>query len=215
MDRIIIFIVSGCLGVISSITYFYLKFRSQKEYLKFTSNEIARLESSINVEIKDISADELRLTKAGEELLLLIDETLLAKKDKDFFLVIAEDVVSNLVNKLDFTANVVANYSNEETMDDSLIILVDINGENLSELIGKKAEVLNSLQFIASLIVSKRAERWIQLVVDVEGYRTRRESQIKKLANRASIQVFQKEENQTLEGRVLDKTKSKIAIRKK
>lgn len=227
MDRIITLVVSGCLGVISSAVYFYLRFRTQKEYYKSINNEIIKLESSLNVEIATTNVDEFKLTQAGKELLLLIYETSVINEgninrhvdvgeEKDFLLAVTEDVVKNLIENMGFKANIVANFSDEETTNDApIIIRVDITGEDLSELIGKKAETLNSFQYIASLIVAKRLDRWIQLVVDIEGYRTRRESQIRQLANRVAKQVFQTGENQPLEHKDLDETESKITIKKK
>jgi hypothetical protein len=49
-------------------------------------------------------------------------------------------------------------------------ILVDVNGDDLSILIGPKAETLNALQYIAGLIVGKEVGHSIPLVVDVEGF---------------------------------------------
>jgi spoIIIJ-associated protein len=61
-------------------------------------------------------------------------------------------------------------------------ILIDVRGEDLSILIGRRAETLNALQYISSLIVSKELGRPLSLVIDVEGYRARREGQIRQLS---------------------------------
>ena len=51
-------------------------------------------------------------------------------------------------------------------------ILVDVNGKDLSVLIGKRSETLNALQYISRLIVSKELGENVTLVIDVEGYRS-------------------------------------------
>ena len=66
---------------------------------------------------------------------------------------------------------------------------VDIQGDDLSILIGRKAETLNALQFITKLIPGKELEKSIPIIVDVEGYRKRRELQIRQLAKRVADQV--------------------------
>jgi spoIIIJ-associated protein len=69
----------------------------------------------------------------------------------------------------------------------------------LSILIGRHAETLNALQYIASLIISKEIGRSIPLVVDVEGYRARRESQLRQLARRMAEQAVRTGRRQVLE----------------
>jgi spoIIIJ-associated protein len=68
-------------------------------------------------------------------------------------------------------------------------IHVDIHGDDLSILIGRKAETLNALQFIAKLILGKELEKSVPLNIDVEGYRKRRDRQIRQLATRVANQV--------------------------
>lgn len=78
-------------------------------------------------------------------------------------------------------------------------ILIDIQGDDLSILIGRRAETLNALQYILGLIISKEAQHWIQVVVDVEGYRARREKQLRQLARRMAEQAVRTGKRQILE----------------
>ena len=55
---------------------------------------------------------------------------------------------------------------------------MDIRGNDLSVLIGRRSETLSAFQYIASLIVGKEEQQFVQLTVDVEGYRDRREKQL-------------------------------------
>lgn len=109
-----------------------------------------------------------------------------------------ENVVSKLIHHMGLSAQVSAHYDESSTAD-RRIILVDVRGDDLSALIGRHAETLTAFQHIASLIVGKQTQNWVQLVVDVEGYRSRREKQIRQLANRMADQVTKTGRKVTME----------------
>lgn len=109
-----------------------------------------------------------------------------------------EDVVSKLIHHMGLKAQVSAHYD-ETSADDRRVIQVDVRGDDLSALIGRHAETLTAFQHIASLIVGKQTEQYVQLIVDVEGYRARREKQIRQLANRMADQVTKTGKKVTME----------------
>jgi spoIIIJ-associated protein len=109
-----------------------------------------------------------------------------------------EAVISKLLHLLNLEAQVSANYGDSER-DDRRNIHVDIRGKDLSVLIGRRSETLSAFQYIASLIVGKESQQFVQLVVDVEGYRDRREKQLIQMANRMADQVIKNGRRQTLE----------------
>jgi spoIIIJ-associated protein len=78
-------------------------------------------------------------------------------------------------------------------------ILIDITGPDLGILIGRRAEILNAMQYLVNQMVSKKTEHWVQVVVDVEGYRARREHQLRQLARRMADQVIKTGRRQSLE----------------
>jgi len=78
-------------------------------------------------------------------------------------------------------------------------VLIDIEGNDLSFLIGRKAETINALQYITSLIVDRECGRWVPLQIDVQHYRKRREDELRKLAQRISEQVTSTGRKQVLE----------------
>ncbi len=110
----------------------------------------------------------------------------------------AEDVISKLIHHMGMKAQVSAHYD-EDSTEDRRIIQVDVRGDDLSALIGRHAETLVAFQHIASLIVGKQTEHYVQLIVDVEGYRARREKQIRQLANRMADQVTKTGRKVTME----------------
>ncbi len=110
----------------------------------------------------------------------------------------SEEVVSKLIHHLGMKAQVSAHFD-ESSNDDHRNILVDVRGEDLSALIGRHAETLNAFQHVASLIVGKETQQWVQLTIDVEGYRARREKQIRTLARRMADQVTKTGKKATME----------------
>jgi spoIIIJ-associated protein len=109
-----------------------------------------------------------------------------------------ESVVSKMLHLLDLQAQVSAHYGLTER-DGRRNINVDIRGSDLSVLIGRRSETLSAFQYIASLIVGKEEQQFVQLTVDVEGYRDRREKQLVQMANRMADQVTKSGRRQTLE----------------
>jgi spoIIIJ-associated protein len=112
---------------------------------------------------------------------------------------VAQETVSEMLEKMHIQANVTASYGEVDDVRGTRAILVDINGNDLSVLIGKRSETLNALQYISRLIVSKELNDNITLVIDVEGYRTRRERQLRLLAHRMAEQASKTGHKQTLE----------------
>jgi spoIIIJ-associated protein len=109
-----------------------------------------------------------------------------------------EAVVSKLLHLLKLEAQVSAHYGPSER-DGRRSINVDIRGNDLSILIGRRSETLSAFQYVASLIVGKDAQQFVQLTVDVEGYRERRERQLIQMAKRMADQVVKSGRRQTLE----------------
>lgn len=72
---------------------------------------------------------------------------------------------------------------------DKPAIILDVTGDDLGILIGRRGETLNALQYITRLIVSRRTKRWINIIVDVEEYKVRRERSLKQLAWRMAERV--------------------------
>ena len=118
--------------------------------------------------------------------------------DADPVLDTTEAIVSKLIYHLGMKAQVSAHYD-ESSTDDRRTIQVDVRGDNLSALIGRHAETLAAFQHIASLMVGKQTQQWVHVGVDGEGYRDRREKQIRQLALRMVEQVIKTGKKATLE----------------
>jgi predicted RNA-binding protein Jag len=65
----------------------------------------------------------------------------------------------------------------------------DEERQGLGALIGRKGERLSALQHLLNLMLSKQMGEWTRILVDVEGYRGRRERQLREIAQRAALRV--------------------------
>lgn len=162
--------------------------------------------------IEAVSADaaESEMPRVEEPALSMpaISELPIAEKPADrldapeqdlMVLQVARETVEELLTKMKVQAQVTARYAEPEDERDRSPIMVDVRGEDLSILIGPKAETLNALQYIASLIVGKEIGHSAPLIVDVEGYRARRSQQIRQVARRMAEQAVRTGRRQSLE----------------
>jgi len=111
-----------------------------------------------------------------------------AAADDDRPLRIARETVAELLEKMGVSADVQAHYG-EPDRGRRAPIMVEIHGNDLSVLIGRRAERLNALQFITRLIVGKEMGRTASIIIDVENYRQRREQQLQRMAKRLADQA--------------------------
>ena len=102
---------------------------------------------------------------------------------------IASNVVRDLLEKMRVKATIQSKIGEAADEVDSRVIMIDIMGDDLSFLIGRHSEVLHSLQYITSLIVGREVGHWVPLLIDVQGYRERRERQLRQMAARMADQV--------------------------
>ncbi len=78
----------------------------------------------------------------------------------------------------------------EPTGDELLILnIVPVDNQPLSLLIGRRGETLAAMQLLINMIVSKQAGRHERVIVDAEGYRQRREENLRVMAERIAAQV--------------------------
>lgn len=111
----------------------------------------------------------------------------------------ASAVVAELLDKMSIKATVEARYIAGEEDEEHPMVLVEVQGNDLSILIGRRSETLNALQYISSLIVCKEVGHWVPLTIDIQGYRQRRERQLRQMARRMAEQAVHTGRRQILE----------------
>ena len=117
----------------------------------------------------------------------------------DDLLEIAQSIVEDLLDNMHVRANVSASYVDSDAVSRRPRIMVEVTGDDLSYLIGRRAETLNALQYIARLILGKELGRSISLSVDIQGYRARRTEQLERIANQMAEQALLSGRRQYLE----------------
>lgn len=105
---------------------------------------------------------------------------------------IAKDIVRELLANMGVAADVVA-VDNPSVMpldaEEPPTIFIDVLGQDLGMLIGRRGEHLAQLQYLVNLLINRRLGNWTRVVIDVEGYRSRREESLIVLAERVARQV--------------------------
>jgi spoIIIJ-associated protein len=108
---------------------------------------------------------------------------------------IALEVLRELLSHMGIEATVVV----REPEDKELPVVLDVQGEDLGILIGRQGETLRDLQYVTRLIVSRKLQRWVNILVDVGGYKKRRERILTELAERMAQRVIAEGRPVTLE----------------
>lgn len=78
-------------------------------------------------------------------------------------------------------------------------VQINLEGNDLGILIGRRGETLDSLQYLINLSVNKGQEIRKKIVIDIEGYRRRREETLQKLALKLADKAKQRGRNVVLE----------------
>lgn len=106
---------------------------------------------------------------------------------------VAKEVAAELLGRIGVRANVVA-VDNPSSVpldkEEPPTIFLDILGTDLGMLIGRRGDHLAQIQYLVNMVVNRRIETWTRVVLDVEGYRSRREESLVALAERVARQVI-------------------------
>ncbi|MFP4436572.1 MAG: RNA-binding cell elongation regulator Jag/EloR [Chloroflexaceae bacterium] len=110
---------------------------------------------------------------------------------------LARRVLEELLERMDIHAYVTAVTSRVPSQRSGEVeetVTLHVEGadeEAMGLMIGRRGETLRSLQFLLNLLVSRRVQRWPQIVVDVGNYRQRRQESLEGLARRMAERVRQ------------------------
>lgn len=96
----------------------------------------------------------------------------------------AKNFLREVFAAMDMTVVVEVAYNEEEKSMD-----IELNGDDMGVLIGKRGQTLDSLQYLVSLVVNKNTEEYIRVKVDTENYRERRKETLENLARNIAYKV--------------------------
>lgn len=104
----------------------------------------------------------------------------------------ARRLLEAVLERMKYTAQIVerdpAELNGYDEQDEPTLVL-DIRGDDLSTLIGRRGETLDSLQYLIRLLMSKELGRYLHVVLDVEGYKAHRAQMLRQLALRMAERV--------------------------
>lgn len=94
----------------------------------------------------------------------------------------AEEFLKNVFHTMDTEVEITTTFE-EETLS------IDMAGDNMGLLIGKRGQTLDSLQYLTSLVVNKGKASYVRVKLDTEDYRNRRKATLENLAKNIAFKV--------------------------
>ncbi len=115
-------------------------------------------------------------------------------KKKDSFLGDIQEYLDNLFKAMQLEAKCDVSYDETEG-----VMNIEVSGPEMSVIIGKRGQTLDSLQYLISLYVNKKSESYIRVKLDTENYRARRKDTLENLAKNIASKVKKTRRSVTLE----------------
>ncbi|MBR5542805.1 MAG: protein jag [Oscillospiraceae bacterium] len=132
------------------------------------------------------------------EALLVKEEAPATKKKEEKKVVKGEELSATefLTNVLDFIG---CDAKIEEAGEENGIVKLEIVGENLGGIIGRRGETLDALQHLTNLAINRRSNEKKRISLDAENYRAKRSEALEKFALRSANQAIKYKRNRALE----------------
>ena len=111
----------------------------------------------------------------------------------------AVTLVRELLSLMNVEANVSSHLSEPDDLTGRQLAIIDIKGDDLSALIGPRGETLDALQYMSRLMVGHRMQQRTHFVIDIDGYRERRQQALTRLAERMAGKAVKRGSPVTLE----------------
>ena len=135
--------------------------------------------------IEKESSSFFGLSKKPARIRAAVQETL---QDKAVYF------LEDIFKLMEIQSEIAVDYNEEEkTMN------INIVGEDMGVLIGKRGQTLDSLQYLVSLVVNKESEEYIKVKLDTENYRERRKETLENLAKNIAYKVKKTRKSVALE----------------
>ena len=182
---------NGFLGIGSKPAVIKAALKEEVEKACEAANEAIKsaneaVEETIKVEKPEVKAEVKEEKKEVKAAVAAVSDGSLEKKAEVFL----KDVFDAM--KIDAVINVKYDAA-EKSMD------IDLAGEEMGLLIGKRGQTLDSLQYLVSLVVNKGCADYIRVKVDTENYRERRKETLENLAKNIAYKVKRNKRSFALE----------------
>ncbi len=103
------------------------------------------------------------------------------------------DFIETLFNKMGINSAKSTIIKNEDE------IRINVEGEEMGSIIGRRGETLDALQYFVNLFVNRGKEDYIRVVLDIENYRQKRQETLERLAKRLASNAVNNKKNVYLE----------------
>ena len=152
--------------------------RGRRRQRRFEKDEYAAGSRDHEQERSAAAAEARTAPKKKSAVPVLTDEQIEEIKQR------ADTFLSDVFQAMNLEAEVKSTYDRETGM-----LTIDMKGDNMGVLIGKRGQTLDSLQYLVSLVVNKGIDGYIHVKADTENYRERRKKTLENLAKNIAAKV--------------------------
>ena len=169
------------------------KNEKKPEPVKEVKPEVKKeIKKEVKKEIKKpepVKVEKTEVTETSVEVEETLKKSVVPGKE-----ISAEDFLKDVFKAMDMVVDIkVTENKEEKTMD------IELLGEEMGVLIGKRGQTLDSLQYLVSLVVNKYSEDYIRVKIDTENYRERRKETLENLARNIAYKVKRTRKTVSLE----------------
>lgn len=166
--------------------------------MKFVEKSGKSVEEALRLALIELDASreqvEIEVLDEGSKGFLGIGakETRIRVSKKNSVTDVAHAFLSSLLKEMNIPAEIEINLAQDA-------LNINIIGEDMAILIGKRGQTLDSLQYLVSLVVNKERDDYMRVVLDTENYRAKRKETLEGLAEKLASKVKKSRKNVILE----------------
>lgn len=149
---------------------------------KHQAEEAAKKEEAVREEKTEKEEASANAKEEKSEPVSVKEKELLAKVEDETIRYV-EQFVKDTLKAMDMDVEITS------SIDKDGALYVDMKGENMGILIGKRGQTLDSLQYLANRVANKHQSGYVRVKLDTENYRARREETLKHLAKNIAHKV--------------------------
>ena len=157
----------------------------KRSFFSILAPRVVKVELTVKEDNETPEIKENKERKPKKEIKLSEDEQEKAKENLQLFL---EEFIKNLPETTEYKIKKGENYIN-----------VSLNGKDLGYLIGYRGETLYALQSILSAIAGKEIQNKVRVILDIQGYKEKREKTLEELAEKVAKTVVRTKKSVKLE----------------
>lgn len=146
------------------------------------AEEAAKKEEAVREEKTEKEEASANAKEEKSEPVSVKEKELLAKVEDETIRYV-EQFVKDTLKVMDMDVEITS------SIDKDGALYVDMKGENMGILIGKRGQTLDSLQYLANRVANKHQSGYVRVKLDTENYRARREETLKHLAKNIAHKV--------------------------